>query len=93
MEGLCTNTHLTADDTTAVSADNTSENYSDYTLANKSDNTDYETVRIMIITTFPVIFMAGSIGNVLTFVIMQKGSLKYSSKCFYMAMLAVADTV
>ena len=92
MESLLTNTHSTADDTTAVSTDNTSENYSDYRLVNEIDNTDKEIVRIVVIATFPVILIVGSIGNALTFVIMQKGSLKHSSTCFYMAMLAVADT-
>ena len=89
MENFPTNTHSTADDTTKVSTDNTSESYSDYILVNEIDNTDKE---IVVIATFPVILIVGSIGNVLTFVIMQKGSLKHSSTCFYMAMLAVADT-
>ena len=92
MKNFPTNTHSTADDTTKVSTDNTSESYSDYILVNEIDNTDKEIVRIVVIATFPVILIIGSIGNVLTFVIMQKGSLKHSSTCFYMAMLAVADT-
>ena len=92
MDDFLTDTHSTDNDTTTVSADNTIENYSDCTKANESNNTDYEIVRIVIITTFPVILIVGTIGNALTFVIMQKGSLKHSSTCFYMAMLAVADT-
>ena len=31
-------------------------------------------------------------GNILTFIVMQRGSLKEVSKCFYMSMLALADT-
>ena len=92
MEDFRTNTHSTVDDTTTVSADNRHENYSNYILVNEIDNTDKEIVRIVVIATFPVILVVGTIGNVLTFVIMQKGSLKHSSTCFYMAMLAVADT-
>ena len=53
---------------------------------------DYETAKIVILSTFPVIFVIGTIGNLLTFIVMQRGSLKHSSTCFYMAMLAVADT-
>ena len=92
MEDFRTNTLSTADDTSAVSADNRHVNYSDYILENESDNRDKEIVRMVVIVSFPVILVIGSIGNALTFVIMQKGSLKHSSTCFYMAMLAVADT-
>ena len=51
-----------------------------------------EAARLLVLITFPVIFIIGTIGNVLTFIVMQRGSLKHSSTCFYMAMLAVADT-
>ena len=53
---------------------------------------DFETAKIVILSTFPVIFVIGTIGNLLTFIVMQRGSLKHSSTCFYMVMLAVADT-
>ena len=48
--------------------------------------------KIVILSTFPVILVIGTIGNLLTFIVMQRGSLKHLSTCFYMAMLAVADT-
>ena len=48
--------------------------------------------KIIILSTFPVILVIGTFGNVLTFIVMQRGSLKHSSTCFYMAMLAVADS-
>ena len=38
---------------------------------------------------FPVF---GGLGNILTFIVMQRGSLKDVSTCFYMSILAVADT-
>ena len=38
---------------------------------------------------FPVF---GGFGNILTFIVMQRGSLKEVSTCFYMSMLALADT-
>ena len=38
--------------------------------------------------TFPVV---GGFGNILTFIVMQKASLKEVSTCFYMSMLALAD--
>ena len=40
----------------------------------------------------PTIIVFGTIGNILSFVIMRKGTLKKVSTCFYMAMLALADT-
>ena len=51
-----------------------------------------EVARIIIMTTFPVIILFGTVGNLLTFVVMQRGSLKHSSTCCYMAILALADT-
>ena len=48
--------------------------------------------RITIITTYPVIILFGTIGNLLTLLIMRRGSLKFSSSCFYMSILALADT-
>ena len=48
--------------------------------------------RILILTTFPLILVIGTIGNVLTFIVMRRGSLKHSSTCFYMAVLAIADS-
>ena len=55
-------------------------------------NKDLEMAKIVILSTCPVIFVIGTIGNLLTFIVMQRGSLKASSTCFYMAMLSVADT-
>ena len=48
--------------------------------------------KILTALTFPAIILFGTIGNLLTFYVMLRGSLKQSSTCFYMAMLALADT-
>ena len=53
---------------------------------------EWKMAKIVILSAFPVIFVIGTLGNLLTFIVMQRGSLKHSSTCFYMAMLAVADT-
>ena len=42
---------------------------------------EWETAKIVILSTFPVIFVNGTIGNLLTFIVMQRGSLKHSSTC------------
>ena len=57
-----------------------------------SYNEDYVMGRMIILTSFPAIFVFGTIGNLLSIIVMQRGSLKHSSTCFYVAMLAVADT-
>ena len=51
-----------------------------------------ETARMVGVVSFPIIILFGTIGNLLTFVVMRRGSLKRSSTCFYMAILALADT-
>ena len=38
---------------------------------------------------FPVL---GGFGNILTFIVMRRGSLQEVSTCFYMSILALADT-
>ena len=43
-------------------------------------------VGIIIITIF------GTIGNILSFIVMRRGSMKDVSTCFYMSILALADT-
>ena len=67
-------------------------NHSMTTSHNEVDYQQLEISRLLVIISFPIIIVIGTIGNLLTFIIMQRGSLKHSSTCFYMAMLAVADT-
>ena len=81
--------------TTAWNDSNTSANINTTSETNQIDGNedgDREISRILVITTFPIILAVGTIGNVLTFIVMQRGSLRLSSTCFYMAMLALADT-
>ena len=42
--------------------------------------------------TYIIIIIGGTFGNILTFIVMQKGSLKEVSTCFYMSILALVDT-
>ena len=67
-------------------------NNSNYTLTDAEFNNGWEAHQMVIIVTFPIIFIIGTIGNLLIFFVMQRGSLKHSSTCFYMAILALADT-
>ena len=57
-------------------------------------NTDNaaEIARIIQITLRPILIVLGTVGNCLSFYVMRRGPLKKRSYCFYMAMLALADT-
>ena len=54
--------------------------------------TDAEIARLFQIIIRPILIILGTVGNCLTFYIMRKTSLKDVSSCFYMSVLALADT-
>ena len=54
--------------------------------------TGYTTAEIILIVSYIIIIICGPIGNILTFIIMRRGSMKDVSTCFYMSILALADT-
>ena len=41
---------------------------------------------------YPILIILGTFGNVLVFAVMRRGSLKHVSTCFYISILALADT-
>ena len=51
-----------------------------------------EIARIIHVIVRPTLVVFGTIGNTLSFYIMRRSSLKRLSTCFYMAILALADT-
>ena len=80
---------------TSENNQNTSDDSLNYSRTINFNRMDYQELRIsrlLVITSLPIIIAVGTTGNVLTFIVMQRGSLKHSSTCFYMAMLALADT-
>ena len=46
----------------------------------------------MTIVSYAILIPIGSVGNILSFVVMQRGSLQNVSTCFYMRILAISDT-
>ena len=57
------------------------------------DNADLaEKVRIVHVIVRPILVILGTFGNLLSFYVMRRGSLKHVSTCFYMSVLAIADT-
>ena len=57
-----------------------------------SKRTSEEIARLIQIIVRPILIVIGTIGNLLTFYIMRRTSLKDVSSCFYMSILALADT-
>ena len=51
-----------------------------------------EIARIIHVIVRPTLVVFGTIGNTLSFYIMRRTSLKNLSTCFYMSILALADT-
>ena len=51
-----------------------------------------QVVRLLQVFINPILIVFGTYGNAVSFYIMRRGSLKEVSMCFYMAMLAIADT-
>ena len=54
--------------------------------------TDAEIARLIQVIIRPILLLVGTAGNCVTFYIMRRTSLKDVSSCFYMSILALADT-
>ena len=54
--------------------------------------TSAEIARLIQVIVRPILIIIGTIGNCLYFYIMRRTSLKDVSRCFYMSVLALADT-
>ena len=81
-----------------VVAENTTAN-GDVSNATESEiqetltpSAEEELARILNLVIRPVLTVFGTIGNGLSFYIMRQGSLKKMSTCFYLSILALADT-
>ena len=48
--------------------------------------------RILKLVIRPILIVFGTIGNSLSFYIMRQGSMKHMSTCFYLSIIAMADT-
>ena len=58
----------------------------------KFEWTSAEIIRLIHVIVRPILIVIGTIGNCLSFYIMGRTSLRYVSSCFYMSVLALADT-
>ena len=73
-------------DNITISQDESNQ-YSNATTGYELTNAD-----IAFVTLGSLVTIFGPIGNILSFIVMRRGSLKDVSTCFYMSILALADT-
>ena len=60
--------------------------------AGQDINQEIVITKIFGVSILSTLLIVGTIGNLLTFIVMQRGSLKHSSTCFYMSILALSDS-
>ena len=56
------------------------------------DNNERAIARVIHVVVRPLLVLFGTTGNILSFLVMRRGSLKTVSTCFYKSILALADT-
>ena len=61
-------------------------------IAAESDTNYEEITRMIHVIVRPILIVGGTIGNLLSFYVMRRGSLKEVSTGFYMSILALVDT-
>ena len=72
--------------------------HNDDSFANETEESPWRTdqhldiLYLIYAAGYSTIIVLGTIGNVLVFVVMGKGSMRDVSTCFYMRILALADT-
>ena len=77
---------------------NWNDSSADLTVFNNNSDYEYEwtstdeIARMLQIIIRPILLVIGTTGNGLTFFIMRRTTLKDVSSCFYMSILALADT-
>ena len=62
------------------------------TAAASSTYLDQEITRMIHVIMRPILIVCGTIGNLLSFYVTRRGSLKEVSTCFFMSILVLADT-
>ena len=71
---------------------NVTESLTNQKQPTKESSEDEELARVLELVIRPVLIIFGTIGNGLSFYLMRQGSLKKMSTCFYLSILAIADT-
>ena len=94
LTNCTTSTTEMFDDTSDILKDHNTSTTEDPLNATETPVSDEnkEVARLIEVFIRPILFIFGTYGNAVSFYIMRRGSLKKLSTCFYMAMLAIADT-
>ena len=82
----------TENPTTAHNVPNFNKTLTNETQQTLAPSGEAEIVRFLDSTIRPVLIVIGTIGNGLSFYIIRQGSLRKMSTCFYLSILALADT-
>ena len=83
---------VTENSTANGNVSNATESLIDQIQETLSPSGDHEMARMVNLVVRPILIVFGTIGNGLSFYIMRQGSLKKMSTCFYLSILALADT-
>ena len=83
---------VTENSTANGNVSNATESLIDQIQETLSPSGDHEMARMVNLVIRPILIVFGTIGNGLSFYIMRQGSLKKMSTCFYLSILALADT-
>ena len=83
---------LTTDSDVYRNVSNATESLINKTQQELTSSKEEELARILNLVIRPVLIVFGTIGNGLSFHIMRQGSLNKMSTCFYLSILAIADT-
>ena len=81
---------------TSYSVDNFQWNGTDNKLGkinHMTRRTEYKIGMAIITHILPVVIVLGTVGNMLSFIVLMRKRMRYTSVYFYLAMLACADTV
>ena len=89
LRKMITTTRVLADILDPITTENSTANETQQT---KESSEDEELARLLNLIIRPFLIVFGTIGNGLSFYIMRQGSLKKMSTCFYLSILALADT-
>ena len=79
--------NISSSELTLISMENTTD-----VPEEEPDDNGREITSMIQIVMRPLLIVFGTTGNVLLFLVMRRGSLKTVSTCFYMSILALADT-
>ena len=83
---------VTVNSTTDGDVSNFTESLTNGTQHAVSTSESEEIEAVLRLVIIPVLIVFGTIGNGLSFYIMRQGSMKKMSTCFYLSILALADT-